>query len=294
MAEKFLWSGQKLSVDELTSIAGDLNTHANYNTALFTHNLYIFIIAHFLGFDWYKRYCSLECEANSYLAPKFRNDGRAAIYSMRMLNLAEMLFNLQSVEGFEHPLGQLANGQIESGLAEMQLGMMLYQAHHKLRYIDPNIRPGKIHDIELDFSNGSTSCADIKCKKDSTDLSVETISNSLGEARKQLPKGCDGIVFVKVPQAWAATNGSEIFLAKPIIDASLAFFRGTDRVALIVFYLFHLTEIEGGIRNRHAIRELPSPKRFHQCAWGENLFPFDLPIKWISISDLVGRWSENR
>jgi hypothetical protein len=125
---------------------------------------------------------------------------------------AEMLFNLQSVSGFDTCLRQLASGQLESALAELQLGMMLYQAHHKFRYIDPNAISGKTFDLEIDFPNGATSGAEIKCKEDATELSIETVRNSLGEARSQLPAGGEGIVFVKVPQSWASANGKEILL----------------------------------------------------------------------------------
>jgi hypothetical protein len=297
MSDKFRWSGQNLTVEALTSFARDVARDADYSTARFMNAVQVHIIVHFLGIEWYRQYAFIGAKRNSYLSPDrdVRNDTRMPIYSMRILNLAEMLFNLQEVEGFGHPLVRIASGQIESSMAELQLGMMLYQAHRKIRYVNSDTNGGRSCDLKIEFENGATSCGEIKCKEDTTDISVETITNSLDDARGQLPKGGDGIIFVKVPQGWAAAATDEqIFLRMEIIDAARTFLRNTSRVALIVFYIFHLQEFSWGVRNRHAIREFPTLRNPHEYPWGRNLFPFDLPTKWVSMPSLVQMWSESR
>src|SRR5580704_11056329 len=104
MGDRFRWSKEPLTLKELTSFARDVAKDAPYNSAKFANAMHVFIIVHFLGRDWYRQYAYLTAEKNSYLSPEFGPDGKAPVYSMRILKLAEMLFNLQGVEGFEYCL----------------------------------------------------------------------------------------------------------------------------------------------------------------------------------------------
>ncbi len=203
----------------------------------------------------YRQHASLKGDPRSYLHPHFREDGRAATYSIRIVNLAEMLYNLQYSEGIELCINQLATGHIESGLAEMQIGMMLHQAEMSFRYIDRTSAPGRVYDLEILRRDESVCCAEVKCKEEATDLSVETVRNSLKDAREQLPAGRDGIIFVRTPQAWVSATETTVILPPEIAAATNDFLRSTGRVAFVIFYVFHLTEFHDHVLNRHALTE---------------------------------------
>jgi len=128
---------------------------------------------------------------------------------MRILNLSEMLWNLQGVGGVRNPLQDIASGQIEPGLAELQAGMLLMKNGRQFRYVD-RVARRRTYDIEIEGA-GRLWPAEVKCKIDGTDLSEATIMSALQKAHDQLPRdeAGGGIVFVRCPRSWAVdgTNG---------------------------------------------------------------------------------------
>lgn len=292
---KFRWNGEKLTIDRLDDWVSDLSKKAKPGTAAFANAVQVFIVVHFLGERWYYNHAYLESPPTSFLHPHFGEDGLAPVYSMRMLNLAEMLLNLQGVEGFQTCLDHMTLDQLESALSELQIGMMLYQDRIEFRYIDPQTVRGKSPDIEITLATGDAALADIKCKYENTDVSEETVTNTLKSARKQLPSGKPGMIFVKVPQEWTFEAGEVVMLPMPMVNATRGFLRNTTRVVKIIYYTFHLSRnLDGGILNRHAIREVNNPRNPDDSPWNYHLFPpAHDGFNWITFPSLTVRWAQS-
>jgi len=76
-----------------------------------------------------------------------------------------------------------------------------------------------------------------------------------------------GIVFVKLPQEWLGPRRQDIAFNGEMLDAVEDFFRNTERIVLVVFYVFHLDYLAEHVENRHAILECPNPAhRFDRTA----------------------------
>src|ERR1039458_4173203 len=104
----FRWGGDKLTITDLDDWAAKIAKDAKPGSALFTHALQRSIIVHFLGSKWFDDHANLQSPVSSYLHPRFGEDGLAEVYSARLWNLAEMLFNLQGVENVRACLDHMA------------------------------------------------------------------------------------------------------------------------------------------------------------------------------------------
>jgi hypothetical protein len=285
-------SGDPLTIADLDGWAADIAQHVPVGSASFINAVQTSIVCHFLGREWYGRHASLTSPKRSFLHPHFGTDGLATTWTMRMLNLAEMLFNLQAIDGFRNCLDHMTLDQLESALSELQIGMMLYQDRIVFRYIDSATATGKAPDIEITLTCGASALADIKCKYEESEVSEETVRNTLKKDLKQIPKGKSGLLFIKVPQRWAFEARETVMLPMPVLNATTAFLRDTSRVVKVVYYMFHLTPTAGGTLNRHAIREINNPRKAADSPWNDHLFPLSRNgFNWVTIAALLERWA---
>ena len=154
------------------------------------------VIMHMLGEQWIHHYVSQEAKSPNMLTLTSSGGEIEAGRQLRLGDLAEVLFNLQNVPGFDECVERLKAGDIEATLAELDLGRFLYLHSVSFRYVVPISKKGSDYDVEITYPNGVTACADAKCKVEG-EFNARTIENSLETARKQLPKDRPGIVFVK-------------------------------------------------------------------------------------------------
>ena len=288
----FRWNGNLLTVADLDSWAADISRDAPVESPRFSNSIQISIICHFLGRKWYEEHAFVTSPKRSFLYPHFGTDGLASIWSMRILNLAEMLFNLQAMDGFRERLTQMTLDQLESTLAEFQIGMMLHQDQIAFRYLDPATVTGESPDIEIRLTGGATALAEIKCKIEETEISEKTILYTLNKGRKKLPEGKPGLVFIKVPQEWSLEGRETIMLPELVLNTTMAFLRNTSRVVKVVYYMFHLAPRAEGVRNSHTILEISNPRNPSDSPWSDHLFPLTRTgYNWITIPALLERWA---
>lgn len=148
----------------------------------------------------------------------------------RTLRVAEILFNLQAIEGIDSRLDDLRAGVVESTYAELECGAFLHRRGIAFRYVVPSGVQGADYDAEIIIEGGGEVCCEMKCKAEGTDLSEGAVRNPLQTARKQLPRGQAGLVFLKVPEIWVRQEG----VAHIVPSTIDAFLRGTSRVVAVV------------------------------------------------------------
>lgn len=154
---------------------------------------------------------------------RFRNQ-------QRTVRIAELLFNLQNVEGIDARLEDLRLGRVESTFAELEAGVFLWRRAVPFRYINSSGTKGADYDAEIPLHKTIKVNCEMKSKTEGTDLGPGAVRNPLQTARKQLPPSEPGLVFLKVPEPWV--QQPEVARILPtIIDA---FLRGTSRVTAVV------------------------------------------------------------
>jgi hypothetical protein len=154
---------------------------------------------------------------------KYRNQERT-------LRIAELLFNLQSVEGIDGRIEDLRAGKVEATYAELEAGAFLLRRGVPFKYVDETGVKGLDYDGQILLRSGERVNCEMKCNVESTGLSDRTSRNALDAARKQLPSGEPGLVFLKVPEPWVRDPAVSAILSAAIND----FLRGTSRVVAVV------------------------------------------------------------
>jgi hypothetical protein len=295
MTNQFRWDGWPLSLTQLDEVAGDLKTKAVLpGTARFHFIIHSAIISYFLGHDWFRDHLLPDAHPNSFLRPDFSTAEVDPKYSVRTLELAEMLLNLQNIRGFRRCLEHLTLKQVQSGLAELQIGQVLQTRGVPFRYVEDD--EATTVDIVFRLPTGTEAFAEIKCKEEETPYSDATLQHALAKARQQIGKGNAGVVFVKVPTAWVEISQShpseraDIRLPAPITAAAKRAMRKSSRIKKIIFYVVHYAyEPSWGLGSTHVTMEMSNP--LNTAPWTDNLLGAYEPGPWVRMPELHSRWT---
>jgi hypothetical protein len=245
------------------------------------------VLMHMLGENWIYNYVAQEAKFQNLLTLTSAVGEIEAGRQLRLVDLAEMLFNLQNVPGFDGCAERLKAGDIEATLAELDLGRFLYLHSVSFRYVVPISKKGSDYDVEITYQNGVVACADAKWKVDGA-FNARTIENSLETAREQLPKDRPGIVFIKHPSSWAKGHFDEMR------ELTAKFFRRTERIVSVKYYVQPFDRRGDNLVHQHGYVEFSNPRtRFgNNINW--DLFSgvlenFKLPAHWQRILHYGGK-----
>jgi hypothetical protein len=214
------------------------------------------IIKHYFGEEWLARHVSPENPAPGFLRTYAGRDERAQLSLFRVIDFAELLFNLQEIDGFDYCIEQMRQGNIEGTYAELDFGRMLRASNIEFRFVVRSGVKGSDYDIEITLSDGLKLCADAKCKIETTEFSEQTVRNSLKRAVDQMPKNQPGIIFLKVPSSWF----NELPAARELLAVGQRFLRGsTRRIVSIKFFMTHQVWRDGMLTQSHGFKEISNP-----------------------------------
>ena len=114
-----------------------------------------------------------------------------------MLDFAEMLFNLQHIDGFDDRIEQMRTGNAKAGAAEFEFGRPLYIHDVDFRYVIPTGQRGSDFDYAITYGDGRVACADAKCRLEDSEIKPQAVRSALEKARsRNLPKDQPRIIFV--------------------------------------------------------------------------------------------------
>ena len=84
----------------------------------------------------------------------FSSDFERERKTARMLDFAEMLFNLQHVDGFDDRINQMRTGQIEATFAEFDFARFLYLHDVAFKFVKPSGAKGEGYDCDIEYADG--------------------------------------------------------------------------------------------------------------------------------------------
>jgi hypothetical protein len=269
--------GVRISVQALHDVVATFLPEAKRNAVTESFSLAYCVLKAFLGEDWLNRYVIPITAKKNFLRIDESSQKRRDETAYRVIDLAEVLFNLQHVHGFDECIARMRSGNIEGTYAELDLGRMLYLHNAPFRYVVAQGTKGLDYDVEVIYPSGVIACADAKCKIEGTDFGAKKITNALEKARKQLPDDRPGIIFVKVPQQWMEVSGFE----DTAVGTARAFLGGTKRIVSVKFYVSPLVLLNGWMKHQHAYKEISNPYTDFGIMENWTLFPkIDVPVEW--------------
>ncbi|WP_298123544.1 hypothetical protein [Brevundimonas sp.] len=278
----------------LDDVASDLSKRAQPGTARFNFTIHAVIIRYFLGDDWFKEHLLPDAREDSFLRPDFENQDVDPRFSVLTLELAENLLNLQTVQGFRTCLDHMAVRQMQSGLCELQIGHVLRSRGVPFRYVEEG--EATTVDLVLQTQSGVEGLGEIKCKYEEAEYSNKTIQRALATARKQIGKGNDGVVFVKLPSAWLEVipqgvgDPPQIVLPAEIVATAKDQMRQTSRIKKVIFYVFHhVFDPVRGLGVTHATMEMTNSRLTDESPWRAELLSGT--GTWTTMQELSRRWT---
>ncbi|MGH7234255.1 MAG: hypothetical protein ACREF7_02310, partial [Candidatus Saccharimonadales bacterium] len=149
----------------------------------------------------------------------------------KAVDLGELLFNLQHIEGFDSCVARLRGGDIEPTLTELDVARLLFINDQLFWFVDPQKKIGDDYDFCAIFPGGDVACIEAKCNIETLDANSSTIKNSLNKARGQLPPNRPGIIFVKLSPSWLTIPGFERITTGVARD----FLRTTQRIVSVKY-----------------------------------------------------------
>jgi hypothetical protein len=215
--------------------------------------------------------------------------------ALRMRNIAENLFNLQYVDGFQELTQRMQAQDAEASMAELQVGRLLYMHDVDFSFIAPSRRSGADYDLEIRVP-GHTICGETKCKISTSSLSVRSLANDIKKAAKeQLPRDRPGIIFLAFPPHWL--QGPDRLVAEQqTMEAAAAALRSYSRVISVVLYTTPFSHDGTMAEEGHEFLEVPNPVHKFQPA-SPHFHPLlryrptatywdGMPAKWIRLHQL--------
>jgi hypothetical protein len=228
------------------------------------------ILKHYFGQEWLDTYPAKP----GFLQIDETDPNRKDLSALRLIDLAEVIYNLQPVPGFDDCIAKMKAGDIEGTFAELDLGRMLFLNSIPFRYVVPQGVKGKDYDVEVLYPDGVIACADAKCALEKADLREKAIANRLEKARQQLPSDRPGIIFVKTPPKWMEQSE---FLSI-VMQTTKALFQRSQRIVSVKFYVSPNSIEDGYIKQQHAYKEMSNPNARFGAPRSWDLFrKFDLP-----------------
>ncbi len=80
------------------------------------------------------------------------------IQAFKTVDLSELLFNLQNIDGFDVLIERMkTEEQVESGLAELDFGRMLFVNNHKFKFVRSSGVRGSDYDFEMRYGEWTLS-----------------------------------------------------------------------------------------------------------------------------------------
>ena len=226
---------EKLTVEDLKIITRHVSE--NFPGKIYddqkTYELARATLQHFLGNNWVKQnvtnYKENRKGKNFLKTGDFVAENQFR-HQLRVMQLAELIFNLQEFDGVEERVEKIRQGDLEPFYGELECVAQIKKANLTFSFVFPSGNRGKDYDMEIMFSLGDKLNCEIEVTTEEKDLKQSAILNKLKGAKRQLPKGQPGMIFLKIPESWPKQPDSQA-----IINESLTrFLRDTNRVIAVV------------------------------------------------------------
>ena len=162
------------------------------------------ILKLYLGDDWYERNISNEKNAFLLKAASPSKAGVEEIANNRVIELAEMVYNLHGSQGFDDYVNDVADRRSDPDAVygELIVGKLLRVFGHEFRFLTPRGH-SRLPDFSVAMNNGVEFFVEVATKLETTSFRAETVQSTLQQKAYQLqhfdsPK----LLAISLPQNW--------------------------------------------------------------------------------------------
>lgn len=216
----------------------DTKAHFAPDEAMQQYALASEILLTFMGKDWWKEKCTHDKSMMS-----IGSDNLPLEYRQQFIitNLADCIFLVKDTQNIlDWTTKRLHEKDIYSAFCEVYAAKMLIQSGGCISLKPPEF---ETYDI-IAALESKEFCIEVKSKSHLTDLTEDTIKESLIKARTQLPKDRPSIIFLFIPEKWIFLKDAAMIIDNAVNDS----LRRTKRVSrIIVCWFEYLNLANSGI-----------------------------------------------
>jgi len=128
----------RMSFDQLKKRFDSLPDDVRVNGQTESFALASGVVRAFLGNEWAERHIISDAFPKGFFSIKNSNPHLREISFFRVMDLAEVLYNLQTVPAFDECISRMRDGDIEGTFAELDFGRMLYLNRAPFRFVVPS------------------------------------------------------------------------------------------------------------------------------------------------------------
>jgi hypothetical protein len=278
-------------------LSEDLREKSPHYVLWFKCKLLATIIAGILfGEEWFEQVLASN-DRPPYFQFDLRSESTYPRSTTRVIELGEMIWNLHNVAGFEERANDIRTDLrgTETKIGELMGGRFFKQLGIMFAFRPPKGQKQDDFDIEYVRTDSKLGRCEVKCKFQETQFSINTIMNTLKEAKRQLPKGETGIILLRTPEDWVPFDNGVAKL-QAIVDAVNEWFttERTTRISSIVVFDSRTDVSNSFVYTTCYYKEYRNP----HCPDGSGLPPYFIgergyrvmPSNWTSIPELVKAW----
>lgn len=189
------------------------------------------VLINLLGADWWRSHLTLQGTRGGYLLNQPQNEEESFKNQDRVLDLARMLYALQSDSSFENLVRDLQTRDLEGAISEMDVWKLLSLSGARPHLVLRSGVRGDDFDLAAHWRE-NTLAIEVKSKREAP-FSPSGLRESLRQSRAQLPAASGGVIIVRVPGSWAGDRDFE-YQVRTTVDG---FLRNTGRVnAVLIFW----------------------------------------------------------
>lgn len=246
------------------------------------------LIRTYIGDEWCDRNLSGSDQSDPYIAQNFSANRALIMAQAKITSIGEMIFNLQHIPNARERFARIRDSSLEVAISDLEAARLLALSEQRFKFIEEQNRKGFDYDIEVTLDDETPLCCESKCKLESTELSKETILNSLRKAARQVPDDKPGAIFIKFPESWIRSPNITTILS----DALHGLFERSGRIVEVVVHWEEWHELETGqlLRLAKFREELNSNSRFSAKKLAPILraqSPLWKPSRWKSFAEAI-------
>ncbi|MBU0732129.1 hypothetical protein KKC88_04585 [Patescibacteria group bacterium] len=129
------------------------------------------------------------------------------VHQNRVTDLAEMVYNMQHVEGIDSVVKHIKRGNLTSRFAELGGGAHFFRRNLPFEFVIADKDKDKDKNFDILLKTTPEIRCEVKNKSETTPYSEESIVKPCEKAAEQIRKENLGIIFLRVPQHWILKPG---------------------------------------------------------------------------------------
>lgn len=193
------------------------------------------------GPDWWKKNYVDDSNNNFFLSKREASTENRFKHQDRVIYLGHLVYSLRNCEGVDYYFESLKTKDLKSCYWELRVANVFLNSEYKVKFVKESGEKKSDFDFVVQKEN-YIFYVEAKSRDNFNPKNENTLRNTLNEARKQLPKQANGIIYISIPLEWIHMENAEDKISTVIRK----FLHETRRVCYVVLEWDDWIKVDSG------------------------------------------------